>query len=473
VPARISDFSVAGMAFEIEDRSLPLVPGVALDCYVAFPFSEQLKVAVRVRRTGRSKHRGLLTIHCEFEGLTDEDTSIVMRYLIRFGPASETLKLIRSQSIRGNLSDLVSFDSNVDEEACERAREDFPSVHTAPTQQQQPNSSRIIAYLGTLPVATFRIEFRGTSQQKELHVGELSARAEIRGSGVMTVLAAFIADACNRTGASIVSLCEDASELLPTTIDPRPTKKKQARLSRGNTFSNPVSWSDYAFAYDVMCEANPAYSENLSLFMSWLDSLNLPASAKICDVGAGTGNYVLKVAKQYPEAEIFHVERDPTMNRLASQKYRENQVSNVSFVIADLNDHKWEENSLDVILAVNALYTLPDPNYVIEKIFSALKPGGHFFTIDLGREMRVFDWSKYVVASIVQARGIVGTIKTFYRARHALTQNRAIRQAQDHHVYWKHTPSEFRKELHEVGFQVEDLGLCYRGYCDVAICKKA
>jgi hypothetical protein len=110
---------------------------------------------------------------------------------------------------------------------------------------------------------------------------------------------------------------------------------------------------------------------------------------------------------------------------------------------------------------------------VIKKIFSALKPGGHFFTIDLGREMRVFDWSKYVVASIVRARGLVGTIKTFYRARHAVTQNRAIRQAQDHHVYWKHTTSEFRKQLNEAGFQVEDLGLCYRGYCDVAICKKA
>ena len=161
------------------------------------------------------------------------------------------------------------------------------------------------------------------------------------------------------------------------------------------------------------------------------------------------------------------------MNRLASQKYRDNQISNVSFVPADVNDHDWEESSLDVILAVNALYTLPDPNYVIKKIFSALKPGGHFFTIDLGREMRVFDWSKYVVASIVQARGLVGTIKTFYRARHAVTQNRAIRQAQDHHVYWKHTTSEFRKQLNEAGFQVEDLGLCYRGYCDVAICKKA
>jgi ubiquinone/menaquinone biosynthesis C-methylase UbiE len=473
VPARVSDFSVAGMAIEMEDRSLPLVPGLALDCYVAFPFSEQLEVVARVRRIGRSKHKGLLTIHCEFESLTDQETSTVMRYLIRFGPASEILNLLRSQSMRGNLSDLVSFDSNVDEEAYERARADFPLVQTERAQQQQPNSSRIIAYLGTLPVATFCVELKGTSPKQELRVSDLSTRAEIRDSGVMTVLTAFIKDACNRSGANMVSSCEESSKLLPTTIDSRSTRRKQARLSRGNTFNNPVSWSDYAFAYDVMCEANPAYSANLSLFMSWLGGLKLPASPKICDVGAGTGNYVLNVAKQYPDAEIFHVERDPTMNRLASQKYRDNQIKNVSFVTADVNDHKWDDNSLDVILAVNALYTLPDPNFVIEKIFSALKPGGHFFTIDLGREMRVLDWSKYVVASIVQARGLVGTIKTFYRARHAVTQNRAIRQAQDHRVYWKHTPSEFRKKLNEAGFQVEDLGLCYRGYCDVAICKKA
>ena len=40
--------------------------------------------------------------------------------------------------------------------------------------------------------------------------------------------------------------------------------------------------------------------------------------------------------RQLPEAEIFHLERDPMMNRLASQKYRNHGVSNVNFVIADI-----------------------------------------------------------------------------------------------------------------------------------------
>ena len=83
-----------------------------------------------------------------------------------------------------------------------------------------------------------------------------------------------------------------------------------------------VRWDEYAEAYDVMCSANPAYTENLDIFNTWIGRLGLPRDAKVCDVGAGTGNYVLEVATRFPESSVIHLDSDPMMNRAASRKYR-------------------------------------------------------------------------------------------------------------------------------------------------------
>ena len=473
VPARILDFSISGMSFVVEDSTLSFMPDLILVCHVAFPFSEQFEVTVHVRRAMSSMQKGHLTIHCEFDRLADKDAATITRYAIRFGPASETEKLIRSHSVRSNLSDLVSFDSQVHRGAYETIRKDLGPVEDksiAPAEQR--DSTRVVAFLGTLPVATIRFELRGQTPNRELRVADFAVRSELRESGVMAVLSTFVADAWRRCGADAVSLCGDASDLRPKTLSPKPKRRRKHRLGIGNTFDDPVSWSDYATAYDVMCDANPAYAANLSLFSSWLHDLDLPTSAKICDIGAGTGNYVLEVAKQLPEAEIFHLERDPMMNRLASQKYRNHGVSNVNFVIADINDHALKENSLDVILVVNALYSLANPQCALQKLHAALRPRGHLFTIDLGRAMNVLDWSKYIAISNIRKHGVLPTIRSFYQARHAITQNRAIRNAQDRGQFWKHSAAEFRFQLEDIGFEIISLQSCYRGYCDAAICQK-
>lgn len=472
LPARILDFSISGMAFEAADSTISFISGLTLACQVVFPFSEQFETAVHVRRVTLSKQRGYLTVHCEFDQLTDGHAATIIRYAIRFGPANETEKLIRSQSVRGNLSDLVSFDSHVDKDEYEKVRLDLGPANGLAPEADQHACTNVVAHLGTFPIATIRFSLGGRPSKSELRVADFVVRSELRDSGIMAVLSSFVADAYHRFGVDALSLCDDARDLFPRKTSTKPKRGPKYHLGNGSTFDNPVSWSDYAAAYDVMCDANPAYAENLGLFSSWLRELELPPSAKICDVGAGTGNYVLGIAKQLPEARIFHLERDPVMNRLASQKYSTNGVSNVSFVIADIHDHAFEENSFDVILIVNSLYSLANPWYVLQKLHAALKPGAHLFTIDLGRAMNVLDWSKYIAISNIKKHGVRRTIRSFYRARHAITQNRAIRNAQDRGQFWQHTPAEFRDLLEDSGFELISLQTCYRGYCDAAVCRK-
>jgi ubiquinone/menaquinone biosynthesis C-methylase UbiE len=231
-----------------------------------------------------------------------------------------------------------------------------------------------------------------------------------------------------------------------------------------------VAWDQYARAYDVMCSANPAYQENLALFRNWLQRAELSEHPRVCDVGAGTGNYLLEVASARPNAELVHLDLDPGMNNTASRKYQERKLPNVAFELSDVHDAKFEEESFDILVCVNSLYTMREPERAIARMRSWLKTNGWLFIIDLGRPMEVGDWAKFIVASSLRTVGLKRTIRAFVRGRQAITQNRHIRASQDLGTYWLHSQEEFRAFLEAANLKIVEAGTCYRGACDFAVC---
>jgi len=229
----------------------------------------------------------------------------------------------------------------------------------------------------------------------------------------------------------------------------------------------------YAEAYDVMCAANPAYEQNLSLFRRWIHDIELPRDATICDVGAGTGNYVLEIAARFPDAEVLHVDSDPVMNRTASRKYRKHRLANVRFQTCSVAEAEVTQSSLDALICVNALYAFGDHPQALSKFYSWLKPSGQLFLIDLGRPMKVGDWARYIIGSSLARTGAARTMRAFVRGRKAIGQNRRIRKEQSRGTYWLHSTESFREALITAGFSVELVATCYRDVCDFAICSKS
>ncbi len=264
---------------------------------------------------------------------------------------------------------------------------------------------------------------------------------------------------------------------LPARKHPRRSSARFAQSFAKTRFrqrhsAGEVRWDEYAQAYDVMCASNPAYQSNIDLFREWISTIALPANAKICDVGAGTGNYALELARRFPDARVIHLDSDPMMNRAASRKYRGAGAVNVEFKTSSAGDAAFTADNFDLIVCINALYTFPDTKSVLERFRSWLKPTSLLFLIDLGRPMDVADWSRYIVASSLKAHGISATVKSFIKGRKAIGQNRLIRREQDHGRYWLHSPQEFRSVISAAGFDVLDLQTCYRGVCDLAVARK-
>ncbi len=272
-----------------------------------------------------------------------------------------------------------------------------------------------------------------------------------------------------------------ASRAMGIQTSPRelPAKKPQQNflrrlLRRENSrrTASTVRWDEYARAYDVMCISNPAYQNNLALFRSWLDSIELTSKSTVCDVGAGTGNYTLELARRFPSTRVIHLDSDPVMNRTASRKYRNLAAENVEFRVSNVLGAGFAPQSLDLIVCVNALYTFTGTLSVLEQFRSWLKPSGVLFLLDLGRPMNVADWSKYIIGASLKERGVRATVASFVKGRKAIGQNRLIRREQERGNYWLHSSEEFKTTVSSVGFEITSFQTCYRDVCDLAVCRR-
>lgn len=98
----------------------------------------------------------------------------------------------------------------------------------------------------------------------------------------------------------------------------------------------------------------------------------------VLEVGCGTGSTALLLADGIKHITASDV--SPNMIAVGVQKAREQGVSNVDFVTADLFDSALDGGPYDAVLAHNLLHLLEDVPAAIRRIGGLLKPGGLFIS---------------------------------------------------------------------------------------------
>jgi ubiquinone/menaquinone biosynthesis C-methylase UbiE len=232
-----------------------------------------------------------------------------------------------------------------------------------------------------------------------------------------------------------------------------------------------IDWDAYASQYDLLATHNPSYRENIDALRSIVGSLNLPPGAVICDVGAGTGNFICALARDIPYAKFIHLDADPVMNQIASEKYKAAGIEHVDVHCCSAVEAAYSDESFDLVVCVNALYAIHPQEEVLQRIRRWLRPGGTFFVIDFGRRTRILDWMRYILGNIIREKGLRECFKFLKNSSESLRQNRRGAQGQADGTYWLHSTEEFGKVLVKAGFEVLELRPCYRGYCDLAVCR--
>ena len=75
-----------------------------------------------------------------------------------------------------------------------------------------------------------------------------------------------------------------------------------------------LDWAIYARTYDMLLNYNPFYQKLRKEVIEYTKDWPIQADDMILDLGAGTGNYSLALAAQFPEAQILHIEPNEGMN---------------------------------------------------------------------------------------------------------------------------------------------------------------
>ena len=104
----------------------------------------------------------------------------------------------------------------------------------------------------------------------------------------------------------------------------------------------------------------------------------LKKDMKVLEIGCGTGTTSLIHAPYV--TKITSTDFSSKMIEIANEKAKSQNISNIEFKQESVEDMDYPENEFDIIMAHSILHLVENKKAAIDKIFKALKPGGHFVT---------------------------------------------------------------------------------------------
>ena len=116
-----------------------------------------------------------------------------------------------------------------------------------------------------------------------------------------------------------------------------------------------------------------AYEKKLEIMRSYFRP-----DSEVLEMGCGTGSTALAHAPYVKH--ILATDISPGMINIAKGKAQAGQIENITFETRAVDDHDIAESSYDVIMALNLLHLLKDPEVAIVAACQGLKPGGVFVT---------------------------------------------------------------------------------------------
>lgn len=231
-----------------------------------------------------------------------------------------------------------------------------------------------------------------------------------------------------------------------------------------------VDWQTYAEKYDMLLNYNPFYQELRQEVLEQLDHWDILPGGYIADLGAGTGNYSVEIAKSFPYAQIFHIDNNPGMNARAANKAT--ALQNFHLMEKDIDEVHFEQGTLQGLVCINAIYTFPHPRETLRRIYDWLAPNASAVLVDPGRIMSTLSWKIAIGKHLIKTYGLAQTLAIMREGRAVSKQNEHIRAMQQNGTFWTHSHEEFCQVFRQIGFRIEMSKICFRGDCDLVVVRK-
>ncbi len=112
--------------------------------------------------------------------------------------------------------------------------------------------------------------------------------------------------------------------------------------------------------------------------MLWsIEQLNIQKQDHILEIGFGPGTAIEKAATIATEGSVTGIEISDTMKKQANKRLAKNiQCEQVKLQLGSVSSLPFEDNSFDLVYAINSLLYWPNPIDDLQEVKRVLKPGG-------------------------------------------------------------------------------------------------
>ena len=166
------------------------------------------------------------------------------------------------------------------------------------------------------------------------------------------------------------ALTRDA--LAQTDADPHQSMSNHSQRGYQHSFGHAESW-----AKEFDDPARDAWQKPAEV----LDALHLMPTARVADLGAGTGYFSAQIAKRIPEGKLFAVDIEPDMLRYLEERKHREHLHVLVPILASAETPNLPE-PVDVVLLVDTYHHIDDRVAYFSRLKSALRPGGRLAIVD-------------------------------------------------------------------------------------------
>jgi predicted methyltransferase len=111
-------------------------------------------------------------------------------------------------------------------------------------------------------------------------------------------------------------------------------------------------------------------------------ALELTPAMTVADIGAGTGYFTMRIAKQVPQGQVIATDVEPDMIRYLTDRAAKEQLANVKPALTPPADPKLAAGSVDRVLVVDVWHHLGDRIAYAKALAAGIKPDGMIAVVD-------------------------------------------------------------------------------------------
>ncbi|MCU0656589.1 MAG: class I SAM-dependent methyltransferase [Polyangiaceae bacterium] len=116
-----------------------------------------------------------------------------------------------------------------------------------------------------------------------------------------------------------------------------------------------------------------------------LSFVELKPGQSLADVGAGTGYFAVRFARQNPSGKVFAVDIEPSMVKFLGERAQREQLGNMKAVLAPLDGVNLPE-PVDVLFVCDTYHHIDNRTAYFKKAVASLKPGGQLVLVDFKKD---------------------------------------------------------------------------------------